>query len=124
VTDNGWERHDYERQWLEAARRLVVGSSRTGFFTDAFRFWWTAYRDGEHVYVQEMFIGTERYQPEFGAPVPYHLIEDRRTHTGDGDPISEWEITMDDVRDFVRRREKGGARTGSVKAIRGRSLVV
>jgi len=32
------------------------------------------------------------------------LIADRRTHTEEGQRISEWEIRAEDVREFVRRR--------------------
>lgn len=34
-----WTREDYERQWQEAAQRLLDGEERTAFFTSAFGFW-------------------------------------------------------------------------------------
>jgi hypothetical protein len=100
-----WQRRDYERQWIEAARRLLGNGDRTAFFTDAFRFWWTMWREGERVYVHEEFLVGGRLTgvTDF-TTTPYALIQDRATHTEDGQRISEWEISTGEVREFVERR--------------------
>lgn len=102
-----WQRLDYERQWLEAARRLLGEADRTGFFTVPYQCWWTMWRDGTQVWVHEELITTEeRDAGPYRRTVPYHIIEDRVTHTEDGQLISAWMISLDDVRAFVVRREQ------------------
>ena len=103
---NFWQREDYERQWLEAARRILGESDRTGFFTTPYEFWWTMWRSGDRVYVHEEVITDERYAGPYDGSAPYHIIADRVTHTEEGQPVSEWEITLDDVRGFVERRQR------------------
>jgi hypothetical protein len=100
-----WLRRDYERQWIEAARRLLGATARAGFFTDAFRAWWTMWREGERVYVhEELLVGGRMAGVTDFSVAPYELITGHRTHTEDGQAISEWEIRAGDVRDFVERR--------------------
>jgi CdiI N-terminal domain len=100
-----WSRSDYERQWFEAANRVLGEAARAAFFTAAFRFWWTMWRESEVILVHEELLTPERlaHVTDYGV-VPYHLIEDRRTHSEDGAPISEWQITVADVRGFLKRR--------------------
>jgi hypothetical protein len=100
-----WQRGDYERQWIEAARRLLSGVGRAGFFTDAFRFWWTTWREGERVYVhEELLVGGRLSGVTDFTTAPYALVQDRATHTEEGQPISEWEVSASAVREFVERR--------------------
>jgi CdiI N-terminal domain len=100
-----WTRADYEKQWVEAASRVLGPAARAAFFTAAFRFWWAMWREGEVIFVHEEFLTPERLAgvTEYSA-APYHLIEDRRTHSEDGKPISEWQISVGDVRSFVERQ--------------------
>jgi hypothetical protein len=102
-----WNRAAYELQWLEAASRVLGPAGRAGFFTSAFRFWWAMWREGEVVFVHEEFLTPERLAGVAdGSVAPYHLIEDRRTHSEAGMPISEWQISVADIRAFVERRSR------------------
>jgi hypothetical protein len=100
-----WTRADYEMQWVEAASRVLSPVARAAFFTTAFRFWWVMWREGEVIFVHEELLTPERLASvtDYGK-APYHLIEDRRTHSEDGRPISEWQISATDVRTFVERQ--------------------
>jgi hypothetical protein len=99
-----WKRADYERQWVEAARRVLGPAGRAAFFTAAFRFWWAMWREGDVIFVHEELLTPERMAGVVDdGSVPYHLIENRRTHDEDGMPISEWQISAEDVRAFVKR---------------------
>jgi hypothetical protein len=99
-----WTRVDYERQWLEAARRLLGEADRTGFVTAPYRFWWTAWREGERVFIHQEFFVPGRYAEPYDGRTPYEIIGARRTQSEDG-RVSEWEVTLGDIRDFVARRE-------------------
>jgi CdiI N-terminal domain len=100
-----WKRADYERQWVEAARRVLGPAGRAAFFTAAFRFWWAMWREGEVIFVHEELLTPERMAgvTDHGS-VPYDLLENRCTHSDDGMPISEWQISAEDVRAFLKRQ--------------------
>ena len=100
-----WTRADYERQWLEAARRLLGGADRTGFFTEPYRFWWTVWREGERVFVHQEYLVPGRYAGPYDGRTPYEIIGERQTPSEDGGRISEWEVALRDIRDFVARRD-------------------
>jgi hypothetical protein len=44
-----WQREDYERQWIEGARRLVEGAQESAFVAEAGRLWWVAWRQGQQI---------------------------------------------------------------------------
>lgn len=100
-----WQRFDYERQWIEAARRLLRPEARAGFFTSAFHRWWVMWREGEEVIVQEHLLIPEQLATitDWRA-APYQLIEDRRSANEDGMPISEWLLNVADIKGFLARR--------------------
>lgn len=99
-----WAKADYERQWIEAAHRLVSGHERTAFVIAPFRCWWTMWHEGEDVFVHEELLTTERYAGPYDGGVPYRLIEERCTEAEDGDQVSEWRVSFADIREFVERR--------------------
>jgi len=98
-----WSREDYERQWMEAARRLLEGADRTAFFTSAYEFRWTLWRVGERVYAQEHFLAVEGFPEPFDPDDLYTHIQDRRTRTDDGTAISEWTLDLAGIAAFVAR---------------------
>jgi hypothetical protein len=100
-----WARADYERHWLEAARRLLDGHVRTGFFTSLYQFWWTMWREGERVFVHEELLTRERYGGPTDGTVPYEIIGERISESA-GHRVSEWELSLDDIRSYVQRRER------------------
>ena len=107
-----WSREDYERQWVAGARRLLADEHRTAFFTSAFQFWWVMWREGADVFVHQQFLVPELVaelgpDPDLGR-TPYQLIGPRETHDDEsGAAVSEWRITLADVRDFLERRTRG-----------------
>ena len=70
-------RADYERHWIEAARRLLVGADRTGFFSSAFQFWWTMWRKGQDLFVHEQLIIEATLLEPFDPSDPYRQIGER-----------------------------------------------
>ena len=99
-----WSRADYERHWIEAARRLLGGADRTGFFTSAFRFWWVMWREGNTLFVHEQLMVPETLIAPFDLANAYRQIGERRTFSEDGQRVSEWHLELSDIRDFVERR--------------------
>jgi len=99
-----WTRADYERQWIEAAGRLVTDHERTAFVTVLLQFWWTMWREGDDVLVHEEMLIPERYPGPWDGSVPYRLIEDRVTESEEGERMSEWRLRFGDIGDFMERR--------------------
>jgi len=102
-----WTRADYERQWREAATRLVAGETRSAFCTSALQFWWVMWRDGSEIRVHEELLTPERLA-SVGAVhdtrrAPYELIRPYASVTDDGHPISEWRLSVTDIENFLRR---------------------
>jgi hypothetical protein len=89
---------------MEAARRLLEGRDRTGFFTEAMWRWWTMWLEGPAVIVHEQILVPEALIEPLDPTDPYRQIGERQTHSEDGHPISEWRLTVSDIREFVERR--------------------
>ena len=99
-----WSRADYQRQWIEAAQRLLAGADRTGFFTSAFQFWWVMWHEREAVYVHEQLLVEETLMAPFDPADPYRQIGVRYTVSEDGNEVSEWRLEFADIEAFVARR--------------------
>lgn len=99
-----WTRGDYERQWIAAARRLLTGADRTGFFTQALRFWWVIWREGGDVFVHEQILVEDASFGPLDPADPYRQIGERYTVSEDGEQVSEWRLEIADIEGFVERR--------------------
>ena len=103
-----WRRGDYERQWIEGANRLLGGATNSAFVEQAGRVWWTAWREGELVVVQQrLLIADESMSRAWSAladDLPYELVGRRQTHSDDGQPLSQWLLSVADLQAFVERR--------------------
>jgi hypothetical protein len=105
-----WAAGDYRSQWVEAAWRIVNGQPRSCFVA-AMResplgglvFLWPAYKDGEVVYVRHKLLLPETVKGGFDPSNPYAQVDERRTLSEDGEPISEWQVSVEDVASFLRR---------------------
>ena len=107
-----WQRADYEKQWLSAAQRLVDGHSESAFVAEAGRLWWTAWVEGTDIFIQQRLLVDEAMAPAWVATVanmPYHLVGPRETHSDSGDILSQWAVTLEDLRFFIDRRSNTAA---------------
>ena len=103
-----WTVADYERQWIEGARRIIDGGERSCFVT-AMRespfsgvvFLWPVYRVGQDVYLQHRLILPEHVNGSFDPLDPYAQIDRRETLSADGEQVSEWQVNLRDVARFV-----------------------
>jgi hypothetical protein len=102
-----WGRVDYERQWSEGASRLVDGADESAFVEEAGRTWWTAWREGSRILVQQRLLVAESMAPAraaTAADMPYHLVGTREEVSEDGESLSQWSVSVADLRDFIERR--------------------
>jgi len=102
-----WHRSDYEAQWIAGAQRLIDGESKSAFVVEAGRLLWTAWREDLDIHIQQRLLLDEHCSSTWtasAADLPYDLIGPRESLTEDGSSISEWAVTLNDLREFVRRR--------------------
>ncbi len=106
-----WTRGDYERQWLQAAQRLL-GSPRSvaGFVTQPLWFWWPAWRADDTIVLTEAWLGAPSHPALHAADgdpgaAPYHVLanEAPRWQDEDGREVSRWAVSVNDMREFVGR---------------------
>ena len=108
-----WAPGDYSAQWLEAAQRLAQGAPVAVFLTHMahpeapYHLGWTAWRDGDRVYIQERLFMRDQLAGDFDPEYPEVHAGVRREVSDEGMPISQWEISMRDVIAFLERRKPG-----------------
>lgn len=105
-----WRTGDYQRQWREAAETIVRGGDRSCFVAamrrtpdDGAIFLWPVYRCGEAVYVQHRLLLPETVDGRFDPANPYAQVNERQIVSEQGEPISEWQISVKDIALFLRR---------------------
>jgi hypothetical protein len=105
-----WAPGDYAAQWLEAATRLVDGAPVAVFLTHMmhptapYHLGWPAWREGDQIYLQERLFVTEQLAAPFDPYQAELFAGARQERTPEGEPISQWHVTVRDLADFVRRR--------------------
>jgi hypothetical protein len=99
-----WSRPQYERQWIEAAQRIVTGRFEyTAFVSSAFQFIWAMWLIGDEVLVQEKLLMTDTLISPFDPSDPYRQVGQHESESDDGTHVSEWKITVEDLRAFIER---------------------
>ena len=105
-----WGRAAYEQQWLGAAKRLLSGAECVMFLVSyngpdaTFHLAWPVWRNGDSVHVQNCLVLTEQLPTPFNPDEAHRIVGMRETVSEEGEPISEWVISLADVRAFVDRR--------------------
>jgi hypothetical protein len=103
-----WSIADYEAHWLTALRRLIGGATVSCLLTSVsdpetanFMVAWPLYRVDDEVYVQNHYIALEELDHPFDIDAPWESVYPRSTINEDGQQISEWHVSLEDVRDFL-----------------------
>ncbi|KJH72403.1 hypothetical protein [Aliterella atlantica] len=104
-----WTVDDYQKQWREAAERIVAGEARSCFAAsirespdDGAIFIWTAYKLADTVHFQHKLLLPETVKGTFEPLNIYAQVDERQTKTEDGFQISEWQVTVKDVAYWLR----------------------
>jgi hypothetical protein len=107
-----WTRDDYDRHWRKALERLIAGADRSALITDyveppthpsdgSYLVWWPLYRDGDTVYVQNHILFFGQLSQPFSSERPWDSVRDRETVNEDGQKISEWATTIEEIKYFL-----------------------
>ena len=90
-----------EAEWAASLQQLLDGKSAIALRTDP-RFAWILYREDRKVYVQQQGLFPS-WEGSLGSDGMIESVPPRRTLTDEGERISEWQTTVEDIRDFLAR---------------------
>jgi CdiI N-terminal domain len=103
-----WDQDDYRKSWDEGLRRLIIGGPVSCLATSVsdppitnFVVVWPLYLSGDDVYVQNKLLFLDQLPHDFDPSAPWESIGPRRTVTEDCDQISEWQVTLNEIREFL-----------------------
>lgn len=106
-----WGAADYEQSWLDGLRRILAGKSTSCLATSVtnpssanFVEVWPLYREGSDVYVQNSLIFLDQLSHEFDPDAPWESVAPRSVVDEDGQTISEWRVSLDDIREYLETR--------------------
>jgi hypothetical protein len=108
-----WGPNDYAHQWSAAAKRIADGRGPALFLTSyrgpgaAYHFAWPAWREGDRIILQHRLLLTEQLTAPFDPTRPHEVVGVRNNLSEDGDPISQWEVSVAAVQEFVARGPSG-----------------
>jgi hypothetical protein len=106
-----WTRAHYVRHWREACQRLIRGkesvliSSYEEPSWSEFLVWWPLYPDGDMVYVRNELLIYAQLTEQFSIENPWASIRERKLVSDEGLKISEWNTTIQSIRDFLERKQ-------------------
>ena len=102
-----WSPQDYEAQWREAIARLAGGERSSALITSyggpraTFHSVWPMWRIKDQVIFHEQLVPGEVVAgPDIAAHF-YAAVGDHRTHSEEGEPISEWTVPLTEVLAFA-----------------------
>jgi CdiI N-terminal domain len=103
-----WGTDEYEEIWTAGLRRLIVGASTSCLATSItyppntnFVEVWPLYREESDVYVQNHLIFLEQLSHELDPAAPWESVSPRSVVNEDGERISEWRVSIDDIGEFL-----------------------
>lgn len=108
-----WDRKKYLSQWRRGLEAIRDGSEKSAVITDMydpatanFIFWWVMYRLGGDIYIQNHVLFMEDLDKPFSERNLHEFIPERDTVTEEGEPISEWKVSLTDVQQALTSLEE------------------
>ena len=104
-----WSKQSYEDQWRQALKTLIDGrSKKTALIVEYVSpaaatqlEWWAMYREDENVYLQNQLLFYSQLTEPFDLERPFQFLRDRQAINEDGRAISEWCVSLSDVKEFA-----------------------
>lgn len=103
-----WTAKQYEAQWWEALRGITSSESMTALIssitdprTANFFCWWPLYKEGESVFVQNQVLMLDEVRERFSLDRIIDFVPVRETADEDGNPISEWQTSVEEISAFL-----------------------
>ena len=109
-----WDQDAYRTQWLSALQALLSGERAAALITEylspdvsSHLVWWKLYRgSADTVYVQNQLLFYDGAGRGFSVTDAASYLGQRRTHGEDGDAISEWQVSLQEIASFLENSER------------------
>jgi hypothetical protein len=105
-----WTKAQYEDQWITGLNRLVQNVSPSALITTMydptvanFIFWWPMYRQDDKVLVHNQMLLLMHHRELLNPDNPYTFIYEYESVDEEGQKVSEWEISIEDISTFLRQ---------------------
>ena len=89
-----------ETEWTTSLQQLIDGEKLAVALRIDPRLAWVLYREGRKVYLQQQLL-LPTWEGSFASDGTIDSVPPRRTLTDEGESISEWCTTVDDIKDFL-----------------------
>jgi len=104
-----WDRQAYQSHWRSSLDRFLNGDDKAVLITwyvnpgeSSNLQWWALYRGKDDiVHVQNHLPFYDILDAEFCVENASSFLKDRETATTDGNPISEWDVSIREIELFV-----------------------
>lgn len=111
-----WAPEDYHNHWLAALTHVNASADATSCLVSSMShpaesdviFCWPLFRDGDTVHVQNRILFLEELDAPLDLDQPWKALGARQTVSEDGDAISEWVTTIDEIRDCLQQLRAPG----------------
>lgn len=104
-----WSMEDYRNHWEHALHRIVYESNKSCLITainnpssSNYLYWWPLYKNGSSVFIQNQILFLKQIKPNFDPNNPYLNVPDRKTINEEGQEISEWELSIGEILEYLR----------------------
>jgi hypothetical protein len=67
--------------------------------------WWPMYLVGEKVFFQNQLLFYDQLPGPFFLKIAFSFLRNRRTTTEEGEPISEWSVSLSEMEAFARKAD-------------------
>lgn len=102
-----WRKSDYLSQWKEGLERIRQNLPTSCFVTSMYHpryanfiIWWPVYVEGEWAYIHNQILFFDQLEEPFDEVNLYKHIPPREIYSEDGQKISEWSISIEDLETF------------------------
>ena len=103
-----WNRMDYECHWRSSLSSILDSSLPTCLITaisnpeqSNFINWWLLYPVGVEIYLRNHILFLADLRESFDPYNPSQFIPKREVFNEDGELISEWSVSFDEIRSFL-----------------------
>lgn len=103
-----WDINKYQENWKKGIERLLRGESKSCLITSMYNpkvanfiTWWPMYSENRVVYFQNQLLFLKELKIAFNPEDPCILINDRETVSDNNLPISEWEVPLEALEEFL-----------------------
>jgi hypothetical protein len=109
-----WDVLDYQKQWRSAANTILTSepNSASALITSMYEpknanfiTLWSIYREGGTVFIQNKLLFMKDIKGSFKLEKMHEYIGSRVNVNQDGEKISEWSCTIDELKEFRDRMQ-------------------